>query len=119
MARARALSPVRRWSEFPSADRRARMRASLVRVAAGPRTGCSRSEDSTDRFGSLEITGSRGATSSAYLGYRIDPCAGTGLLPGAPLVLRYAFPDARLHRVEAHIEPGTSAIALSCGGFTP
>lgn len=65
---------------------------------------------------------------SAYLGYAVgEPFAGQGYMrEGTDLVLRHAFNDLRLHRVEANIQPtNMSSIALARGagfrreGFSP
>jgi len=70
----------------------------------------------------------RGSLQSAYLGYAIGkPYAGHGYMrDGITLVLRRAFLELRLHRVEANIQPGNRAsIALAQGagfrreGFSP
>lgn len=52
---------------------------------------------------------------NAYLGYyAFQPFAGQGFMrEGLELVLRYAFGDLRLHRVQASIQPGNArSIAL-------
>ena len=58
---------------------------------------------------------------SAYVGYAAGkPFAGQGYMSeGLDLVLRHAFVDLRLHRIEANIQPGNQAsIALARGaGF--
>jgi ribosomal-protein-alanine N-acetyltransferase len=57
----------------------------------------------------------RGGFQSAYLGYQIGAeFAGQGYMTEAlQLILRYAFVDLKLHRVEANIQPGNAAsIAL-------
>ena len=58
---------------------------------------------------------------NAYLGYyAFEPFAGQGFMrEGLELVLRYAFGDLRLHRVQASIQPGNErSIALVRGaGF--
>jgi ribosomal-protein-alanine N-acetyltransferase len=58
---------------------------------------------------------------SAYLGYAIGkPFAGQGYMhEGIELVLRHAFMNLRLHRIEANIQPGNQAsLALARGaGF--
>jgi ribosomal-protein-alanine N-acetyltransferase len=63
----------------------------------------------------------RGALNSAYLGYwGVVPHAGQGLMTeGMKLLLAHAFRQARLHRVEANIQPDNRAsIALaSRSGF--
>jgi ribosomal-protein-alanine N-acetyltransferase len=57
----------------------------------------------------------RGSFQSAYLGYyALLPHAGSGRMDaGMRLVLRRAFTELKLHRVEANIQPGNAAsIAL-------
>jgi ribosomal-protein-alanine N-acetyltransferase len=70
----------------------------------------------------------RGPLQSAYLSYYVGaPHAGRGLMTeGLRLVLRHAFANLRLHRLEANIQPANrSSIALveRCGfqleGFSP
>jgi ribosomal-protein-alanine N-acetyltransferase len=70
----------------------------------------------------------RRSLQSAYLGYAVGkPFAGQGYMSEAmPLVLRHAFVDLKLHRIEANIQPGNHAsIALARGagfqreGFSP
>jgi ribosomal-protein-alanine N-acetyltransferase len=70
----------------------------------------------------------RRALQSAYLGYAVGkPYAGQGYMrDGLELVLRRAFTELRLHRIEANIQPGNHAsIALAKGagfrreGFSP
>ena len=70
----------------------------------------------------------RRSLQSAYLGYAIGkPFAGHGYMrEGLDLVLRRAFTELRLHRIEANIQPGNHAsIALARGagfcreGFSP
>ncbi len=70
----------------------------------------------------------RRSLQSAYLGYAVgQPHAGQGFMgEGIQLVLRRAFVDLRLHRIEANIQPGNRAsIALARGagfrreGFSP
>ena len=65
---------------------------------------------------------------SAYLGYWVNAAlAGQGLMQeGLGLVLRYAFQELRLHRVEANIQPdnlASIALVRRCGlrreGFSP
>lgn len=53
----------------------------------------------------------RGNFQSAYLGYyAFTPHAGRGYMrEGLTLVLRWAFGELRLHRVEANIQPGNEA----------
>jgi len=70
----------------------------------------------------------RGSLQSAYLGYAVASVyAGQGYMrEGIELVLREAFLNLRLHRIEANIQPGNHAsIALARGagfsreGFSP
>ncbi|MFL5824869.1 MAG: GNAT family N-acetyltransferase [Solirubrobacteraceae bacterium] len=70
----------------------------------------------------------RRSLQSAYLGYAVGRAyAGQGYMrEGIQLVLRHAFLDLRLHRVEANIQPDNEAsIALARGagfrreGFSP
>ena len=70
----------------------------------------------------------RRSLQSAYLGYAVGkPYAGQGYMrEGMDLVLRRAFLELRLHRIEANIQPGnTASIALARGagfkreGFSP
>ena len=70
----------------------------------------------------------RRALQSAYLGYAVGkPYAGQGYMrEGLELVLRRAFTELRLHRIEANIQPGSLAsVALAKGagfqreGFSP
>lgn len=70
----------------------------------------------------------RGSLQSAYLGYAVGkPYARHGYMrEGIDLVLRRAFLNLHLHRIEANIQPGNRAsIALAAGagfrreGFSP
>jgi ribosomal-protein-alanine N-acetyltransferase len=70
----------------------------------------------------------RGSMQSAYLGYAAgEKFAGKGYMrDGIEPVLKVAFSDLRLHRLEANIQPGNHAsIALASGagfrreGFSP
>jgi [ribosomal protein S5]-alanine N-acetyltransferase len=88
---------------------------------------CREADDAIIGFFNLShIT--RGLLQSAYLGYAAGkPYAGNGYMrAGIQLVLRNAFINLRLHRVEANIQPGNRAsIALARGagfrreGFSP
>lgn len=69
-----------------------------------------------------------GPLRSAFLGYyAFEPFAGRGYMRAAmPLLLRYAFDDLGLHRVQANVQPDNAAsIALVRGagfrreGFSP
>jgi ribosomal-protein-alanine N-acetyltransferase len=80
-----------------------------------------RNEDETivGYFGIGEIV--RGHFRNAYLGYlAFEPFAGRGYMgEGLQLVLRYAFDDLRLHRLQAAIQPGNerSAELVRAAGF--
>lgn len=65
-------------------------------------------DDGDDFVGEVSLGSvQRGPFQSAYVGYWIDEAhAGRGYVPeGVALVLRYAFEDLRLHRLEAAIVP--------------
>lgn len=88
---------------------------------------CRRDDDAILGFFNLSQI-ARGSMQSAYLGYAIGrPYAGQGFMSEAiELVLRRAFVDLRLHRLEANIQPGNKAsAALAAGagfrreGFSP
>jgi [ribosomal protein S5]-alanine N-acetyltransferase len=88
---------------------------------------CRRADDAILGFLNLSQI-ARGSLQSAYVGYAIGkPFAGQGYMTeGIELVLRIAFIDLRLHRVEANIQPGNRAsMALAQGagfrreGFSP
>lgn len=63
----------------------------------------------------------RGILQSAYLGfYAMAPHAGRGFMhEGLALVVRHAFRDLKLHRLEANIQPGNgrSIALIERGGF--
>jgi [ribosomal protein S5]-alanine N-acetyltransferase len=70
----------------------------------------------------------RGALQGAFLGYGgVAPFAGQGYMTELlRLVVRYAFTELKLHRLEANIQPGNAAslaLAARCGfereGFSP
>jgi ribosomal-protein-alanine N-acetyltransferase len=79
--------------------------------------------------GIFELSGiARGFFQNAYLGYWVGaPFAGQGYMrEGMEHMLRFAFSDLRLHRVEANIQPGNTrslALARQAGfrreGFSP
>jgi [ribosomal protein S5]-alanine N-acetyltransferase len=88
---------------------------------------CRRSDHSIVGFFNLSQI-ARGSLQSAYMGYAAGkPFAGQGYMrEGIELVLRVAFEDLGLHRIEANIQPGNAAsIALAKGagfqreGFSP
>ncbi len=60
----------------------------------------------------------RGSFQSAYLGYAAgEPFAGQRYMSeGIEIVLRHAFIDVRLHRLEANIQPGNAASAALARG---
>jgi ribosomal-protein-alanine N-acetyltransferase len=107
-----------RFTAYLVDSRRADFEAFLV---------CRRSDDAIIGFFNLsQIT--RGSLQSAYLGYAAGKrFAGLGYMrEGLELVLRAAFQDLRLHRLEANIQPGNKAsVALARGtgfkreGFSP
>jgi len=75
---------------------------------------CRRTDEAI--LGSISLSQiSRGLFQSAYLGYQIGAeFAGQGYMTEAvALMLRYAFVDLKLHRLEANIQPGNApSIAL-------
>jgi ribosomal-protein-alanine N-acetyltransferase len=88
---------------------------------------CRREDDAILGFFNLSQI-ARGSLQSAYLGYAVGkPHAGQGYMrEGIELVLRVAFLELRLHRIEANIQPGnraSSALARGAGfrreGFSP
>jgi ribosomal-protein-alanine N-acetyltransferase len=115
---ATAPSDEERFTAYLADSRRPDFEAMLV---------CRNSDDVIVGFFNLSQI-ARGLLQSAYLGYAVGkPFAGQGYMRGGiDLVLRYAFADLRLHRVEANIQPGNRAsIALAQGagfrreGFSP
>ena len=64
----------------------------------------------------------RGAFQNAYLGYALGAnFVGQGLMTEAVrLILRFAFNDLKLHRIEANVQPNNAASikVLQHGGFT-
>ena len=88
---------------------------------------CRRSDDAIVGFFNVSQIVRKGLQ-SAYLGYAAGkPFAGQGYMrEGLELVLRAAFVELKLHRLEANIQPGNAAsIALAQGagfkreGFSP
>jgi ribosomal-protein-alanine N-acetyltransferase len=88
---------------------------------------CRRADDAILGFLNLSQI-ARGSLQSAYLGYAVGkPFAAQGYMrEGIEVVLRVAFIDLRLHRIEANIQPGNRAsMALAEGagfrreGFSP
>jgi ribosomal-protein-alanine N-acetyltransferase len=118
----------RPWASAPTdSDRFSAYLADARRSDFEARLVCREADDAIIGFFNLShIT--RGLLQSAYLGYAVGkPYAGHGYMrEGIQLVLRNAFLDLRLHRVEANIQPGNRAsIALARGagfrreGFSP
>lgn len=88
---------------------------------------CRRADDAIIGFFNISQIVRKGLN-SAFLGYSVgEPFAGQGYMrEGLELVLRAAFVDLKLHRLEANIQPGNSpSIALARGagfrreGFSP
>ena len=112
---ARAVgAPSRRCARSP------RRTAPASRPGARPESGSARwaaatgsGSSSTDRFvGEITLSSiQRGPFQNAFVGYWVDEAmAGHGLAPEATVVvLRFAFEDARLHRVEVAIVPRNRA----------
>jgi [ribosomal protein S5]-alanine N-acetyltransferase len=107
-----------RFAAYLTDSRRRDLEAMLV---------CRFSDDAILGFFNLSQI-ARGSMQSAYLGYAVGkPYAGHGYMrEGMVLVLRRAFLELRLHRLEANIQPGNKAsIALAQGagfrreGFSP
>ena len=108
---ASAPTDSERFTAYLVDSRRADFEAFLV---------CRRGDQAIVGFFNLsQIT--RGSLQSAYLGYAAGKkFAGLGYMgEGIELVLRVAFQELRLHRLEANIQPGNRAsIALARGaGF--
>jgi ribosomal-protein-alanine N-acetyltransferase len=106
------------WAAYLAGTRRPTNRGLLVRLQEGGGIA--------GVFNLSEIV--RGIFQSAYLGYyAAAPRAGRGYMTeGLHLVLRHAFSQLKLHRLEANIQPGNRAsIALveRCGfrreGYSP
>jgi ribosomal-protein-alanine N-acetyltransferase len=112
----------RPWASAPTnAERFGSYLADATRTDFEAMLVCRREDDAIAGFFNLShIT--RGALQSAYLGYAVGkPFAGQGYMrQGLELVLRHAFLDLGLHRIEANIQPGNHAsIALARGaGFS-
>jgi ribosomal-protein-alanine N-acetyltransferase len=107
-----------RFSAYLADARRADFEAMLL---------CRREDEVILGFFNLSQIVRRGFQ-SAYLGYSVGrPFANQGYMrEGLELVLRHAFANLRLHRVEANIQPtNASSIALARGagfrreGFSP
>jgi [ribosomal protein S5]-alanine N-acetyltransferase len=115
---ATAPTDAERFAAYIADARRPDFEAMLV---------CRREDDAIVGFFNLsQIV--RSSLQSAYLGYAVGKrYAGQGYMrEGIKLVLRHAFLDLRLHRIEANIQPGNHAsIALARGagfrheGFSP
>ncbi len=116
------------WATAPTDDERFAAYLADSRRADFEAMLLCRSEDSTIMgFFNLSQIVRRGFQ-SAYLGYAVGkPFAAQGYMrDGLDLVLRHAFTNLRLHRVEANIQPSnTSSLALARGagfrreGFSP
>jgi ribosomal-protein-alanine N-acetyltransferase len=92
----------------------ARAYAAYLRQAAQPSSACRIIRRSADGalLGTINLTGIiRGSFQSGYLGYYIGaPYARQGYMTEAlDLMLRLAFRQLRLHRVEANIQPDNRA----------
>ncbi|HEY5188949.1 MAG TPA: GNAT family protein [Solirubrobacteraceae bacterium] len=107
-----------RFAAYLADARRADFEAMLV---------CRREDNAIVGFFNLSQIVRRGFQ-NAYLGYAVGkPFAGQGYMrDGLELVLRHAFANLRLHRVEANIQPtNTRSLALAQGagfrreGFSP
>ena len=113
----------------PPADRKAFSR--YVENATSPRAAgsliCLREDDAIVGVANLgEIV--RGLFQSAYLGfYGSAPYAGQGLMrEGLELLIRHAFRDLKLHRIEANVQPANvrslalvQALGFRKEGFSP
>ena len=115
---ASAPTDEERWGAYLADAQRADFEAMLL---------CRREDRAILGFFNLSQI-ARGSLQSAYLGYAIGkPHARRGYMrEGIELVLRRAFVNLRLHRIEANIQPGNRAsIALAVGagfrreGFSP
>jgi ribosomal-protein-alanine N-acetyltransferase len=115
---ATAPTDTERFSAYLMDSRRPDFEATLV---------CRHEDDAILGFFNLSQI-ARGSMQSAYLGYAVGkPFAGHGYMrEGIQLVLRRAFVEMRLHRIEANIQPGNAAsVALAAGagfrreGFSP
>lgn len=116
------------WVQPPS-DRKTF--ASYVEHASSVRTVgsliCLREDDAIAGVANLsEIV--RGLFQSAYLGfYGMVPYTGAGLMrEGVGLLLRHAFQDLKLHRVEANVQPANrrslalvEALGFKKEGYSP
>ncbi len=116
------------WASAPTdLDRFAAYLADAGRLDFEAMLLCRRPDDAILGFLNLSQIVRR-SLQSAFLGYAIGrPHAGHGYMrEGIQLVLRRAFLDLRLHRIEANIQPGNGAslaLARSAGfrreGFSP
>jgi ribosomal-protein-alanine N-acetyltransferase len=108
LAQVRASSAFHRpWSYPPSTPRAFREHVQAA-GARDERLVVCRNEDGAivGYFGLSQIV--LGRFRNAYLGYfAFEPYAGQGYMrEGLELVLRHAFDDLRLHRVQASVQPG-------------
>jgi ribosomal-protein-alanine N-acetyltransferase len=116
------------WATAPTDDERfAAYLADARRADFEAMLLCGAEDDSIMGFFNLSQIVRRGFQ-SAYLGYAVGkPFAGQGYMRnGLELVLRHAFNELRLHRIEANIQPtNATSLALAQGagfrreGFSP
>jgi ribosomal-protein-alanine N-acetyltransferase len=108
LARVRASSAFHRPWSYPPSNPQAFREHVRAAGARDERLVVCRNEDGAivGYFGLSQIV--LGRFRNAYLGYfAFEPYAGQGYMrEGLELVLRHAFDDLRLHRVQASVQPG-------------